>query len=186
MKKELMTLVTTVVLSIAAFGSAASAKDNKPMDFSQADMTKYATFTEIVDDINPGMGYANVNLDGTDVLLVSTGCYDWDGTDVAIDSSVFAYKDGEVAYLGQLQSGGTANPLTIRDGKIFTAGHHFVAKNTVKNGELVVAEEACEIFDNKGYATYYVDSKKVSDDTKLMQLFSQCMSGEMVPFQVVK
>ncbi|MCR5556925.1 MAG: hypothetical protein K6F75_05120 [Butyrivibrio sp.] len=156
-----------------------------PIDFSKVDISKYDTFTQIVNDLKPGMGYANATLDGTDVLLVSTGCYDWDGISAAIDSYVFMYnKDGAVVYLGALQSGGTANPLVMYDGKIITATHHTVAKNTVKNGKLVVVEEASETFDTDGNATYYVGSKKVNDDTKLSEMFKEAMEGEIINFQV--
>ena len=160
--------------------------DIAPIDFSKVDISKYSTFTQIVNDLKTGMGYANVNLDGTDVLLVATGCYDWDGISAAIDSYVFMYgEDGTVVYLGTLQSGGTANPLVVYDGKLITATHHTVAKNTVKNGKLVVVEEASETFDTNGNATYYVGSKKVDDDTKLTEMFKEAMDAEIIDFQVV-
>ncbi len=159
--------------------------DLAPVDFSKVDMSGYATFTQLVDSLKNGMGYANVNLDGTDVLLVSSGCYDWDGTSAAIDASIFMYKDDAVVYLGTVQSTGTANPLCISDGKLISAGHHFVKKNTVKDGELVVAEEASEEFDSDGNSTYYYGGEKVADDKELSRMFEEEMNGQIVDFQVV-
>ncbi len=160
--------------------------DLAPVDFSKVDMSQYATFTELVSSLKNGMGYANVTLDGTDVLLVSSACYNWDGTDAAIDASIFAYQDGKVVYLGTVQSTGTANPLVISDGKLITAGHHFVIKNTVKDGKLVVAEQASEEFDSDGNATYYYGSDKVDDDKELKRMFEEEMSAEIIDFQPVQ
>lgn len=159
--------------------------DLAPVDFSKVDMSQYATFTELVSSLKNGMGYANVTLDGTDVLLVSSGCYNWDGIDAAIDAAVFTYIDGKVVYLGSVQSTGTANPLVISDGKLISAGHHFVTKSTVTDGKLVVAEEAYEEFDSDGNATYYYNSKKVDDDKNLQRMFEEEMNAEIIEFQPV-
>ena len=165
--------------------------DIAPVDFSKVDLSKYDTFTQLVNDLKPGMGYANVTLDGTDALLVSSGCYNWDGVDAAIDSSVFIYQDGKVVFLGTVQSSGTANPLAIADGKLFTAGHHYVRKSTITDGKLVVMEEATETFDENGNASYTFGSDdgggyySVEDDTLLQQMFEEEMKAEVVSFQKV-
>lgn len=161
------------------------------IDFSKEDMSKYATFTEIVDSLYPNMAYANVTLDETDVLLVANGSYDnLDGNEAAIDSSVFMYdKDGNVVFLGTVQSGGTANPLAVKDGKLLTAGHHFVTKNTVKDGKLVAEETAYEEFDTNGNATYYVEAdgekNEVEDDKILQGMFAEYSEAEIVNFQKI-
>ncbi|SEL20673.1 hypothetical protein SAMN04487770_10758 [Butyrivibrio sp. ob235] len=160
--------------------------DIAPVDFSKVDMSQYATFTELVDSLKAGMGYANVTIDGTDALLVASGCYKWDDTDAAIDSSIFIYdENGAVKYLGSVTSQGTANPLAMADGKLITAGHHFVTKNTIKDGKLAVAEEASETFDTDGNATYYVGEDKVDDDTELQRMFDEAMNAEIINFQPV-
>ncbi len=159
--------------------------DLAPIDFSEVDLSQYDTFTQLVDSLKTGMGYANVNLDGTDVLLISSGCYKWDDTNAAIDSSVFMYDEGKIAFLGTVQSTGTANPLAVADGKLYVAGHHFVDKYTVKDGKLAVAEGAREEFDTDGNATYYVGDEKVEDDTTLTKMFDEAMNAEIIDFSVV-
>lgn len=163
------------------------------IDFSAVDMSQFATFTRLVDYLYPGMAYANVALNDVDVLLVADGCYDnLDGNHAAIDSSVFIYdKDGNVAYLGTVQSGGTANPLAVKDGNLYAAGHHFVMKYTVENGKLAVKETAFEEFDTDGNAAYYYGTtadgqySQVEDDSFLNRLFEEAMEAEIIDFQEV-
>ena len=155
-----------------------------PIDFSKADLSKYETFDQMTKDFKKGMGYAQVKLGDTDVFLVSTGTFTGeDGARYAMDASVFVYdRDGKIDYLGKVQSGGTAYPLMITDGYLFTGGHHNVTKWTVKNGRLEAAEEACETFDTDGNSTYYLGDKQVEDDTDLSRLFEEYFSGEEVDF----
>ncbi len=158
--------------------------DIAPIDYSKVDLSKYATFTKMIDDFKKGMGYANVKLGDTDVFLVSTGTYNADeGIMGAIDASIFMYNDkGEIVYLGNVASSGTAYPLMITDGCLFTGGHHDVEKTTVKDGKLVTVDEASETFDEDGNATYYHDKKKVEDDSYLSGLFDEYFKGEIVEF----
>lgn len=162
------------------------------IDFSREDMSKYPTFTRIVDSLYPNMAYANVTLDGTDVLLVANGSYDnLDGNEAAIDSSVFMYdENGNVVFLGTVQSGGTANPLAVKDGKLYTSGHHFVTRNTVKDGKLVAEETAYEEFDTNGNATYFLETgdgekTEVEDDKRLQEMFEEYSEAEIVSFQKI-
>ena len=110
----------------------------------------------------------------------------------AIDSSVFIYdKDGNVAYPGTVQSGGTANPLAVKDGNLYAAGHHFVMKYTVENGKLAVKETAFEEFDTDGNAAYYYGTtadgqySQVEDGSFLNRLFEEAMEAEIIDFQEV-
>ncbi|SFC48921.1 hypothetical protein [Butyrivibrio sp. YAB3001] len=163
------------------------------IDFSKADMSKYDTFTQIVDSLYPGMAYANVTIDETDVLLVASGSYDnLDGNQAAIDSSAFCYdKDGKIIFLGQVQSQGTANPLAIKDGKLLVAGHHFVTKYEVKDGKLSELITAYEEYDEAGNSKYFYGTEagkgyeQVSDDTKLQEFFKDYSEAEIINYQEV-
>ncbi|MCR4589300.1 MAG: hypothetical protein K5668_00580 [Lachnospiraceae bacterium] len=159
-----------------------------PIDYSKVDLSKYATFTKMLDDFKKGMGYANIKLGDTDVFLVSSGTYNADeNVKGAIDASIFMYNDkGEIVYLGNVSSGGTAYPLMIADGCLFTGGHHYVDKTTVKDGKLVTVENASETFDTDGNATYYYGSEKTEDDKELTRLFDEYFKGETVEFSVEK
>ncbi len=163
-----------------------------PIDYSKVDLSKYATFTKMIDDFKPGMGYANIKLGDTDVFLVSSGTFNWDGKDNAIDSSIFMYDDnGGIVLIGQVASIGTAYPLMTADGCLFAGGHHEVFKYTVKDGKIVIAEEAEEVFDTAGNATYYYSNdptknEEVPDNSNLTRLFDEYFGGEVVEFSTVQ
>ncbi len=161
--------------------------DIVPIDYSKVDLSQYATFTKMLDDFKPGMGYANEKLGDTDVFLASAGTYNWDGNDYAIDSSLFMYdEDGNIVYLGRLQSAGTAYPLAIADGCIYTCTHHSIQKTTVKDGKLVTEECAEEVFDEDGNTTYTYNDKPAEDGTDLTRLFEEYDGAQLIVYSVEK
>ena len=166
--------------------------DLAPIDYSKVDLSKYDTFTKMINDFKPGMGYANEKLGDTDVFLVSTGTFNGENeTQNAIDASLFMYDDdGAIVYLGKVESIGTAYPLSIADGNIYSGGHHNVLKSTVKDGKLVTVEAAEEIFDDQGNSTFTYEteaegSKEVEDDSILSGLFDEYFSAKPVEFAKV-
>ena len=152
------------------------------------------TFTQIVDKLADGQGYANTALDGTDVLLVAESTFNGGGKAAATDSEIFMYKDGKPVFLGCVMSGGTANPLAVKDGKLYAAGHHYVGKFTVEDGKLVIVEEVREKFDSAGNASYqygYDDGKDHSgiDSDKAKEIYGtlmdECMNADILEFHPV-
>ncbi len=159
------------------------------IDFSTVDMSQYATFTEIVDSLNPEMAYANATISETDVLLVASGSYDnMDGNQAAIDSAVFMYdSEGNIAYLGDVECGGTAMPIAVLDGNLFVGGNHFITKYAITDGELVIAESAYEEYDASGNATYFYASEgseyeTVDSDSDLLRLYEEYENAEVVNY----
>ena len=154
------------------------------------------TFTQIVDALADGTGYTNETVGNEDVLLVASGTFDaGEEYPEAIDAEVFWYDNGAPAYLGYVTSGGTAYPLMIGDGKLYTAGNHFVKKFVVTDGKLMVMEEAGETFDTDGNATYYYDSDDGGDYSSMSQedahaaydkLFEEYTNAEIIPFNAIK
>ena len=164
-----------------------------PIDYSKVDLSKYDTFTKMLDDFKKGMGYANVKVGDTDVFLISEGTYNGENnTQNAIDASVLMYNEkGAIIYLGKIQSTGTAYPISISDGKLYTGGHHFVKKYTVDGLKLVTAEEALEQFDTSGNSTFYyaeggAEATTVADDTNLTRMFDEYSKAEPIDFSVEK
>jgi len=161
------------------------------------DITGCDTFTQIVDKLEDGMGYANEKIGDTDVLLVSGGTYDYDGigTEAGIDAEIYWYHDGVPEYLGYVEAGGTAYPLSISEGMLYVGGNHFMTKYVIADGLLLIDEEASEVFDTDGSATYYYRSDlrdveadengQVSDDSVLMSFFDDFENAEMVRFTTV-
>ena len=162
---------------------------------SQVPLTGCDTFTDIVDkNLGNGQAYANVTLDDTDVLLLSDDAFEFEGTAQAVSAEVFYYNEGKPAYAGFVRSGGSANPLMINDGKLYAAGHHYVGKFIISNGEVKIDGEAFETFDADGSPAYHYDSDDGGDYTNLDQdsakkafddLFAEYMEGEIIEFSIV-
>ena len=151
-----------------------------------------STLSDVADLLKHGRGYAFVKLNGTQVLLASSGTFNEDGTQAAIDAEVFALdENGMPAYLGYICSGGTANPLSIKDGYLFSGGHHYVRKTTLKDGALVT-DEAGETFDTAGTPSWYyhpaggehfvADQRKA--ESMMDSLFDEYFDGEVINFGI--
>ncbi len=165
----------------------------EPMDITGCD-----TFTQIVDKLGDGAGYANATIGGEDVLLVSPlGVFDNEGYDASIDAEVYYYQDGVPTYAGHVSAGGTAYPLAVKDGLLYAGWGHGMVTYTFANGMLIVDDEAYELFDESGNATYYHTSNthdveagsdgSVADDSALTALFDQYGDAEVIEFaKVVK
>ena len=174
----------------AAEAETPAAEEHEQM----TDIEGCATFTDIVNKLEKGWGYANITLDGTDVFLVTNHTFDeGDGKPASTEAELFFYNaDGAPEYLGYVASGGTANPLAVKDGKLYSGGHHWVIKNTVTDGKLVVMEIAWETFDKDGSVSYHYDSddggeyEDVEDASVLNEMFDEFMNAEIVEFSVVE
>ena len=167
--------------------------DMTPIDYSKVDLSKYDTFTKMLDDFKDGMGYANEPVGDTDVFFATSGTFNGENdTKNGVDSSLFIYDDnGGISYLGKVTSSGTATPIALADGCIYTAGHHWVTKSTVKDGKLVTVEEAQEHFDADGNSTFTYTTekdgeKKVEDDSELSRLFDEMANAKPIEFSVVQ
>ena len=181
------------IIEFTVVGKEEAATEHKQaVDISGCD-----TFTQIVDKkLEPGMAYTNAPLYGDGVLLVASGAFDdLDGHMAAIDAEVYIYTDDSIAYAGYAESGGTAYPLAEKDGKLYSAGNHFVTKYAVTDGKLAVMETAGETFDTDGNATYYYDSDDGGDYSDLEQneakkiydsLWEEYSNADILIFDTIK
>ena len=163
--------------------------EQTPMDISGCD-----TFTQIVDRLDKGRGYANAVIGDTDVLLISDGTYEWDtDVDAAIDAQLFMYGEDTIIYLGTVMAGGTAYPLAVKDGYLYVGGNHFMTKYLVDEGALVEVEEAYVKYDKDGNDTYYYRTcnatfEKYDEATaksNFDELFKEQAGAEVINFQPV-
>lgn len=158
----------------------------------KTDFTGCDTFTQIVDRLAPGSGYANVTLGETDVLLVAPDVYALDGEEpFATEAELFIYENGTPAFLGHVASGGTANPLMLSGGKLYTAGHHFVESATLSGGTSLLTLRVSETFDADGNVRYSAESSdgtgSVSEDATLFEeLWAAYGESEIIAFNEVK
>ncbi len=201
MKKRLLTMIAAVGLSVSMLAGCGSNKAAEQASIDDVlirehelstDIEGCDTFTQIVDKLPAGKGYANVKVGDTDVLLVTSYTFDnGDGYMAAIDSEVFAYDaDGKIVYLGYVTSGGTAYPLAAGDGKLYSGGNHFVAVSTVEGLKLKDSMQAWVEYDTDGNATYYTSENGAdavkADDSALTAMYDEMFDSEIIEFSTIK
>lgn len=156
------------------------------------DITGCDTFTQIVDRVlEPGMGYTNEQIGEEDVLLVCSKSYDnMDGNMAGIDATIYVYKDAAPVCLGSVASNGTAYPLAVKDGLLYTGIYHGVATYTIKGGELIQSESAWIEYDKDGNETYYYsvdgkDAEEVETADSLEKLEEEYADAKVLNFDVI-
>ncbi|WP_408071967.1 hypothetical protein [Butyrivibrio sp. JL13D10] len=165
-----------------------------PEQKSTIDITGCDTFTQIVDKLEDGKGYANATLGDEDVLLVSSGTYEWEpGEYAAIDAEIFVYKDSVPTYIATVSAGGTAYPLAVKDGNLYVGGNHFMSKYLVDTGNIIEAEESYVKYDTDGNATYYYkttnsqfeDYDNETAKSRMDELFAESSEAQVITFQPI-
>ena len=104
------------------------------------------------------VAYAQMEMDGTSIFLVSDGFYQDGDHTYAISCDI--YRVGEDAapfQIGSLESGGTAYPLAIgADGFYVTSGHSIeVYTIDITSGKLGLVRSNTEVYDENGNVAYY-------------------------------
>ena len=104
------------------------------------------------------VAYAQMEMDGTSIFLVSDESYQDGDHTYAISCDVYCVgADAAPEKLGSLESGGTAYPLSSgADGIYVTSGHSIeVYTIDAANGKLGLARSNTEVYDENGNAAYY-------------------------------
>lgn len=128
-----------------------------------------SSFESFIAHFNDSTSFAYAEVGGRQVLLVSHETF---GNNVnedkeAIAASIFALDEaGKIVCLGSIRSQGTAYPVSMLDGKLMVAGHHFVYIYGIR-GE---------------FPDLYLDSYDESDTTHLMQMFDTFHQGTSIKF----
>lgn len=167
------------------------------------DITGCNTFTDIIDTkLTDGMGYAQVKIGDTEVLLVAPNTFDnnlgeGERYDAAVEADIYFYDaDGSVMYMGKVQAGGSATPLAIKDGRLYVGNNHGMKIMTVdpELATVLIEDEAYIEFDSEGNETYrhHSDIKEakgddgvLEDDTLLNEYLTAYGDAEVVKFDVV-
>ena len=110
-----------------------------------------AAFESFVRHFGKSAAFAYVSFGKHEVLLVSHEVFGEDESDElsAVATSIFALdSDGKIVSLGSISSKGTLYPISISDGKLMVAGHHFVSVYGIRGEEKpeleIVCHEQCE------------------------------------------
>lgn len=186
--------ITAVVLQMLPADSVDSIDSEQENSFVTTDISGCDTFTQIVDKLNDGQGYANANVDGVDVLLVSSGTFEnEENFYAAIDAEVFCYdENGVPAFMGTVCSGGTAYPLAISDGKLLSGSNRSIVKSAILDSKIVPFEAFIVEYDEDGNATYdYISDEDYSDlsQDQLQSLYEdlieEYLNAEVIEFTTV-
>lgn len=154
------------------------------------------TFTQIVDKLADGTGYANAKIGDEDVLLVASGTFDYgDGRMAAMDAEIFYYKDGAPAYVGYVEAGGTAYPLAVKDGILYVGNGRGMQKYVITDGKLAVKEFASVDYDSDSNEHYaynlddgndYAGMDQKEAEQHFTDLFDEFENAELVEFSAVQ
>lgn len=104
------------------------------------------------------VAYAQMEMDGISIFLVSDGFYQDGDHTYAISCNVYCVGEDVAPFqIGSLESGGTAYPLAIgADGFYVTSGHSIeVYAIDAASGKLGLARSNTEVYDENGNAAYY-------------------------------
>ena len=104
------------------------------------------------------VAYAQLEMDGTSIFLVSDGSYQDGDHTYAISCDVYRVgADAAPEKLGSLESGGTAYPLSSgADGIYVTSGHSIeVYTIDAASGKMGLVRSNTEVYDENGNAAYY-------------------------------
>lgn len=164
-------------LTVILTGCALKNSDEYRDVISKLSEDEYYAFVELQDNTYP-------------VLLVADGVYEFDEKiQAAIFVTIYYVIDGEILSVGEIQSGGTAYPISSKEDGIYTAGHHNIVRYTIddKTGELIAAEYAAEEFsEDADDASYYYTSQGVTEQVKdraqMDIMFEQYEKAEVINF----
>ena len=99
---------------------------NMPDDFlqEQSGITSFASYDEVIAQLQPGQGYAYIKLVGSDkeVLAVTDLVFEADHS--AYFASIYNMEDGQAKSMGVVTGNGSAYPLRLADGILYAGDNH--------------------------------------------------------------
>lgn len=151
-------------------------------------------FSPVTDTLSAGKHFALADLGGDEqALLVADYVYDdLEGHMATIMADVYATdSEGNVVNCGSVISQGTAYPLAVRDGCLFTAGHRFIQKHTLRygDGKLMDAGDILEILDSLGEPLHYViegDMVCLPGDSLVRAKYDEWAGAEVLSFSPIR
>lgn len=157
-----------------------------------ADYANCATFDDVISKIKTGSAYSKTKLGDKEVLFITDNTFDDNGIKESTSAQIFILKDSKPYYIGKVEAGGTAYPLTINNDTIYACGNHYVNKIKIKNDVLVCTEENFVNYNSDGMAIYFhkTEDKNYEDFDQeisaqyLNSAFSELESGMVINFTV--
>ena len=191
-KKKYLAIIMATVLGLTTFAACRKSNTDVAADDAEQDvvedgdegvnppfLTDLEMYDSVISNLSADQYYAFAGVaEDYDVLLVTDGVYDYDGTTAAIDATIYGLDaDGKVIEIGSVESDGTAYPLSVYEDYLMFGGNHHMAMVFVDNGNMVTKKDADEVFDEEGNVTYYLfdyDNHfegEVEDDSELVSMY---------------
>ena len=129
MKRKYACRLVYIILISALLASALAGCGGKGAGIPYEENMK--SYTSVIESLPEGSYYAFADMSPKhDALLVTEHVFDnMDGTLAAIEATVYCFdKDGNIKEYGQVESGGTANPLAAKDSELYCAHHLYIDK----------------------------------------------------------
>ena len=89
------------------------------------------SYSAVIESLPSGSYYAFADMSPDhDALLVTGSVFDnLDGTLAAVEATVYGFdRNGAIKEYGTVKSGGTANPLAVKDSELYCAHHQYIDK----------------------------------------------------------
>lgn len=186
-----VSVIFMVSTGVTAF--ALAGRDYIPVTQDYDELEK---FDSIISQLKPGQAYALADMcTDYDVLLVSDdGVYDFDGTNAAINATIYGLdEEGNVVELGEANSGHTAYPISVYDGCLLVGNNcgvymYYVDTNT---NDIFTRKTAQVYYEDQVPYYYYSDMETqyeglVDDDSRLNEMYDLYNEAVVVNFTVVE
>ena len=124
-----------------------------------AGKSNFESFDELLSFLKKGQGYAYIELEGFDgkLLAVTDATYDdTEGHQAAMDVTFYGEYDGQICFIGNAFSSGTAYPVRCDGTAIYSAGNHeFQSEIMGEDGRALIVKEYMYVdYDENGKASY--------------------------------
>ena len=102
----------------------------------KAQKNEFDSYEEVIGYLEAGQAYTYVDVLGSEepILLITEGTYDnQDGKNDAVSISAYVYLEDEngVSCGSMIASEGTAYPIAVKDGLLYTAGGHMIEADCI-------------------------------------------------------
>lgn len=148
-------------------------------------------FSSVTDTLAAGKHFALANLGGEEALLVTDYVFDdLEGHMATIIANVYAADpEGNVVDCGSVMSQGTAYPLAVKEGSLYTAGHRFIQKHTLMYGKLEEVGDILEVLDSLGEPLRYIidgDMVCLPGDILVNAAYDEWSGAEVLSFSPIQ
>ena len=97
-----------------------------PSDFvqEQSGILSFDTYDDVIAALKPGQGYAYIKLYGSDEELLAVTDLVFEADHTACEASIYGKPDGKVTELSVVSGAGSAFPLRLEDGILYSGSNH--------------------------------------------------------------